>query len=29
MIGGAYLLAALLIFALYFPGPRSNRVVAE
>jgi Ca-activated chloride channel family protein len=29
MIGGAYLLAALLIFALYFPGTRSNRVVAE
>jgi len=29
MIGGAYLLVALLIFALYFPGPRSTRVVAE
>jgi len=29
MIGGAYLLAALLIFAMYFPGPRSKRVVAE
>jgi Ca-activated chloride channel family protein len=29
MIGGAYLLAALLIFALYFPGSRSSRVVAE